>query len=164
MTWRVSVYVYITYIYLYIEQESFKNIPEWINYINKIHIENAVLVLVGNKSDLRRSISKEEGIAYAKENNLLYFEVSALKNDNINHMILSSIAELSSFSDEADKNKVISELEEGNHAKVNISVLSGVNIDKEEEEGKEGNVKKLSKTEKEKVNLKKDKKKKGKCC
>lgn len=45
-----------------------------------------VAMLVGNKLDIKtnRAISKEEGLQFAKDNDLLYTEVSASTGDGVN--------------------------------------------------------------------------------
>ena len=48
------------------------------------------IMLVGNKSDLehKREILTEDGLAYAKENNLLFIETSAKTAHNVEEVCL----------------------------------------------------------------------------
>lgn len=54
--------------------------------------KSILMVLVGNKVDLeeKRKVSHEEGEAFAKENNLLFFETSALTDVDIDKSFLQS--------------------------------------------------------------------------
>ena len=78
-------------------KKSFENLTEWINYLNSI--EKMPMIICGNKIDLvdDRQVSKEEGEEFAKKNNLVFFEVSAKTNKNMNYMLYRSIAELPYF-------------------------------------------------------------------
>ena len=66
------------------------------------------LILVGNKIDMKREISTEEGKNFAKEYNLKYFESSAKTGEGINE----SFNEI--YKDIYEKNKI---LEGGNQKK-----------------------------------------------
>ena len=57
------------------------------------------MIICGNKIDLvdSRQVKKEEGEEFAKKNNLVFFEVSAKTNENMNYMLYRSIAELPYF-------------------------------------------------------------------
>ena len=70
--------------------ESFKNIDFWINEINKcIDLNNVVIYLIGNKSDLNniRNVSYDFGNEKKKKENFSKFaEVSAKENYNINNI------------------------------------------------------------------------------
>ena len=52
-----------------------------------------ILVLIGNKSDLedQRVISKERGKIFAKENNMVFLETSALNGNGIKEAFEKSI-------------------------------------------------------------------------
>ena len=72
---------------------SFKNIPNWINFIK--NIENKNIVLIGNKKDLQeRKVSKEESEEFAKKEEILFFEISAKQDENIANLFYDSIKEL----------------------------------------------------------------------
>ena len=78
-------------------KKSFENLTEWINYLNSI--EKMPMIICGNKIDLfdDRQVTKEEGEEFAKKNNVVFFEVSAKTNENMNYMLYRSIAELPYF-------------------------------------------------------------------
>jgi small GTP-binding protein len=72
-------------------KESFERINFWMNELNeKKKLNELGLLLIGNKIDLvnKRIIDKEEAENFAKNNNLSYYETSALKNININNIII----------------------------------------------------------------------------
>ena len=90
-------------------KKSFENLTEWINYLNSI--EKMPMIICGNKIDLVRQVKKEEGEKFAKKNNLVFFEVSAKTNENMNYMFYRSIAELPYFEDKnKNKDKLTEEL------------------------------------------------------
>ena len=92
-------------------KKSFENLTEWINYLNSI--EKMPMIICGNKIDLvdDRQVKKEEGEKFAKKNNLVFFEVSAKTNENMNYMLYRSIAELPYFEDKnKNKDKLTEEL------------------------------------------------------
>ena len=93
-------------------KKSFENLTEWINYLNSI--EKMPMIICGNKIDLvdrQRQVTKEEGEEFAKKNNLVFFEVSAKTNENMNYMLYRSIAELPYFEDKnKNKDKLTEEL------------------------------------------------------
>jgi small GTP-binding protein len=64
--------------------ETFVNVNNWIKKVRD-NSSNAQIYVIGNKIDLEhlRSVSKEEGIKYCKENDLVFAEVSALRSTNI---------------------------------------------------------------------------------
>ncbi len=68
--------------------ESFKNIDFWISEINKcIDLDNIVIYLIGNKTDLynMRNVSYDEAYDKSKKENFKFAEVSAKENYNINN-------------------------------------------------------------------------------
>ena len=75
---------------------SFKELPTWINVFKQNAIDNAILYLAGNKTDLydRRTIDKEAAEQFACNNNMKYFEVSAKTGENIELMFNELATEL----------------------------------------------------------------------
>ena len=72
-----------------------------------------------------RQVSKNEGEEYAKNEGILFFEVSAKTRENIFKMLYSGVAEIQAFSVEVDKEIFIKELEaenEGEHYSNNGNV------------------------------------------
>lgn len=65
---------------------SFSNLGRWLGELKENADENIVVMLVGNKCDLKdsRNVTKDEGISFSKTNNLLFFETSAKDSTNVN--------------------------------------------------------------------------------
>ena len=59
--------------------ETLEKINYWLNFIDEhTNLKEKALILVGNKIDLpQREVSNEDGINFAKERNMKYFETSA---------------------------------------------------------------------------------------
>ena len=69
------------------DQNSFKNIPNWIKQIEAYAPTNVCKVLVGNKCDKSdRLITKSEGQKLAKDYNMGFFETSAKTSQNVNEV------------------------------------------------------------------------------
>ena len=66
-----------------------------LNFVYRIHqirdlsLEDAVIVLVGNKLDLteQRVVTNEQALELASSNNMQYFETSAKENTNIKQTV-----------------------------------------------------------------------------
>ena len=67
-------------------EQSFSNVENWIRDCKDSAPSTALLVLIGNKSDLedKRVISKNSGEDLAIENNMMFFETSALNGNGVN--------------------------------------------------------------------------------
>ena len=93
---------------------SFDNIPKWINFIRTI--ENATLVLCGNKIDLsNREVNKQDGESLAQKEGISFFEVSAKTQDNIKNMFYNVVAELPTFAENnTNKENLVKELMQEN--------------------------------------------------
>lgn len=67
------------------KQQSFENVTRWLRELRDHADSNIVIMLVGNKSDLRhlRAVPTEEAKAFAAENNLSFIETSALDASNV---------------------------------------------------------------------------------
>jgi len=76
------------------KHESFINIERWLKEVRANADEHAVIAIVGNKADLKhlRAVSKDVVIQYAKDNELLLFESSALDGTGIN-IIFETLAQ-----------------------------------------------------------------------
>ena len=59
---------------------TFENVERWLKELRDHAEPNIVIMLVGNKSDLRnrRAVPTEEAMAFAETNNLAFLETSAL--------------------------------------------------------------------------------------
>ncbi len=66
-------------------KNSFDRVKEWISEIEKNNNLNPVIVLIGNKKDLdfKRAVSYEVAKELADNLNIIFYEVSAMKNINI---------------------------------------------------------------------------------
>ena len=66
------------------KRSTFNNLSLWLKEINDHVSANTVIVLVGNKSDvLNRDVTFDEAQQFAKDNNVSFFEVSALTGTGI---------------------------------------------------------------------------------
>ena len=77
------------------DKKSFDDIANyWITEIDDYIQKDAIIYLVGNKSDLKdyREISFEEGNRFAKNKNIKFMETSAKNNENIQELF-KNIAE-----------------------------------------------------------------------
>lgn len=76
------------------DKKSFERIDFWLKELQQHNkVEEIFIVLVGNKNDCEneRVISFEEGSNYAKENGILYFEVSAKTKQGIEQLFNETI-------------------------------------------------------------------------
>ena len=71
-------------------------VPHFGNVItNQNKLDEVIFCLVGNKIDLeeQRQVTKEEGEKYAKDNNIIFQEVSSKTGDNISDLFYKKIIE-----------------------------------------------------------------------
>ncbi|KAI8148703.1 ras family-domain-containing protein [Fennellomyces sp. T-0311] len=66
-------------------RDTFKNLSTWLEDVRQHANPNTVIMVIGNKSDLesKRQVSREEGEAFARENNLFFMEASAKSAENV---------------------------------------------------------------------------------
>ena len=77
------------------DQNSFKNLINWIKQIEANAQTNVCIVLVGNKVDKPdRVITEEEGWKFSKDYNMEFFESSAKDNQNVNEAFNCLIGEI----------------------------------------------------------------------
>ena len=64
---------------------SFNNIQRWLTELREHADPNIVVMLVGNKSDLKhlRAVNTEDAEDFAKQNDMLFIETSALEATNV---------------------------------------------------------------------------------
>ncbi|EFJ06095.1 rab family GTPase [Selaginella moellendorffii] len=64
---------------------TFENVERWLKELKDHTDSNIVVMLVGNKSDLRhlRCVSTEDGQAYSEKEGLYFMETSALESVNV---------------------------------------------------------------------------------
>lgn len=76
---------------------TFESVKQWLKEVRDFSTEEALVMLIGNKCDLKelRAISTEEGIEFAKSENLLFIETSAQESLNVDEAFLTLITEIS---------------------------------------------------------------------
>ncbi|ORX61662.1 ras-domain-containing protein [Hesseltinella vesiculosa] len=68
-------------------RESFNSISKWIDDVRAERGSEAIVVLVGNKTDLeKREVTSEEGEKRAKDLNVMFFETSAKAGHNVKNL------------------------------------------------------------------------------
>ena len=67
------------------EQTSFENVERWLKELRDHADSSTVIMLVGNKTDLRhlRSVQTEDAKAFCEKEGLLFMETSALEATNV---------------------------------------------------------------------------------
>ena len=71
------------------KEKSFKNLSNWYNLVKGYSIDSTIF-LIGNKSDLKREVSKEDVEAFKNsydDNIKIFFETSALNGENIDKLL-----------------------------------------------------------------------------
>mmetsp|Transcript_22293 Transcript_22293/g.23246 ORF Transcript_22293/g.23246 Transcript_22293/m.23246 type:complete len:204 (+) Transcript_22293:39-650(+) len=97
------------------DENSFKNIRNWVKQIEQNAQTNVCKVLVGNKCDREdRKISYEEGAKLASEFKMQFFETSAKSNYNVNETFTFLTKEILSISDPKKETKDIVEIRKQN--------------------------------------------------
>jgi len=89
---------------------TFRNVEKWLQELQTHADADIVIMLVGNKSDLRsqREVATEDAKRFAEKNKLLYIETSALDGENIKeafHKVVAATKEVQDKKarDRADK-------------------------------------------------------------
>ena len=74
-------------------KDSFTHTSHWVNETKDLKKEDAIFVLVGNKIDLEtnRQVSIKEAEEFAKQNDFLFFEVSAKTGVNVHELFNNNI-------------------------------------------------------------------------
>lgn len=67
------------------KHQTFENVTRWLKELRDHADNNIVIMLVGNKSDLRhlRAVPTEDAKQFASDNNLSFIETSALDASNV---------------------------------------------------------------------------------
>jgi len=78
------------------KQVSFRNVEKWLQELKQHAFDDIVIMLVGNKSDLRqaREVPTDEAKKFAQKNNLLFIETSALDGENIKEAFYQTVSEI----------------------------------------------------------------------
>ncbi|XP_047324214.1 ras-related protein RABD2a-like [Impatiens glandulifera] len=81
----------IIVVYDVTDQESFNNIKQWLNEIDRYASDNVNKLLVGNKSDLadKRVVSYDTGKALADEMGIPFMETSAKDSSNVEQAFMA---------------------------------------------------------------------------
>jgi Ras-related protein Rab-2A len=71
-------------------RETFNHLKSWLDDARSNANTNLTVMLIGNKCDLeaKRQVSKDEGEAFAKANNLVFMETSAKTSHNVDEAFL----------------------------------------------------------------------------
>ena len=139
-------------------------IPSYVRGASIIFIITDIF-LCGNKTNLPRKVTIQEGKNLANKEQMIFFEVSAKNGENINKMIYSFIGELPFFEQFQIDNKeqLIKELEGGNNKKEQnfiYDIIKETNNEKQVDLNINGNVPNQN-TESKRVIVNKRKKKSG---
>lgn len=75
---------------------TYENVERWLKELRDHADQNIVIMLVGNKSDLRhlRAVPVEEARAFAEKNNLSFIEASALDSTNVESAFQQILTEI----------------------------------------------------------------------
>jgi GTPase SAR1 family protein len=88
--------------------DSFKKVKKWATELKAFN-PNTVIVLAGNKADLRRfDINRETVMQYADEINAKHFYTSAKSGEGLNELFLSITTDLAKSSKSKSGNKKLS--------------------------------------------------------
>ncbi|KAL9642986.1 hypothetical protein ABK040_010678 [Willaertia magna] len=81
------------------KRATFENVERWLKELRDHAVPNIVVMLVGNKSDLRhlRAVTTEEAKAFAEKNSLSFIETSALDSTNVELAFLTILKEIYKF-------------------------------------------------------------------
>lgn len=75
---------------------TYENVERWLKELRDHADQNIVIMLVGNKSDLRhlRAVPTEEAKAFAERNTLSFIETSALDSTNVENAFQNILTEI----------------------------------------------------------------------
>lgn len=78
------------------KQITFENVERWLKELRDHAEPNIVIMLVGNKSDLRhkRAVTTEHAMAFAEQNNLAFIETSALDATGVDEAFRQILTEI----------------------------------------------------------------------
>jgi Ras-related protein Rab-2A len=72
---------------------TFKNLDKWIQELEE-NCGKVPVLLVGNKTDLERTVSREEGLEFAMDHNFMFMESSAKNGEGIEEMFQKLAVEI----------------------------------------------------------------------
>jgi small GTP-binding protein len=72
------------------EPKTFEDVTQWLNEVHSLCDPTAVVILVGNKSDLAssRAVTMAEAEEFAQHYHIMYIETSAKSGDNVREAFL----------------------------------------------------------------------------
>ncbi|KAF9921148.1 hypothetical protein FBU30_008866 [Linnemannia zychae] len=75
---------------------TYESVSRWLSEVREHADPNIIVMMVGNKSDLRhlRSIHTEEAKGFAEENGLMFIETSALDSTNVDVAFTNLLTEI----------------------------------------------------------------------
>ena len=78
------------------DKKTFDNVTSWLTECKEMCYKNILIYLIGNKTDLedKRQVPKESAKKFAEENNLVFYETSALNGSNIEEIFVKSATTL----------------------------------------------------------------------
>ena len=78
------------------KHETFRNCQRWLTELRDHADANIVVMLVGNKSDLKaqRAVTTEEATEFAERNNLAFMETSALSSEGVETAFTQLLTEI----------------------------------------------------------------------
>ena len=87
-------------------EKSFNNMPGWIEFIKKIeNLENTLLILVGNKTDIQEKIiNTAQGKQLAEQEKLIFYEITAKDHSQVIYMFYNVIVQLRTIKEKCNKN------------------------------------------------------------
>ncbi|XP_019156198.1 PREDICTED: GTP-binding protein YPTM2-like [Ipomoea nil] len=88
----------IIVVYDVTDQESFNNVKQWLNEINRYASESVNKLLVGNKSDLtsQKVVATETAQAFADEIGIPFMETSAKNSSNVEQAFMAMTSTIKS--------------------------------------------------------------------
>lgn len=85
----------IIFVYDVTNMESFQGLNHWMRkYIGCGNVDKSVAILVGNKIDLERVVSKETALGWAVQYKMCYEEVSAYNGENVRNVFSTIVRQL----------------------------------------------------------------------
>ena len=76
--------------WFFCSRDSFNALQNWLTDARNLASPNIIIILVGNKKDLeaQREVSFQEASQFAKENDLIFVECSAMSGENVDESFL----------------------------------------------------------------------------
>lgn len=111
---------------------TYENVERWLKELRDHADQNIVIMLVGNKSDLRhlRAVPVEEARAFAEKNSLSFIEASALDSTNVEtafQQILTEIYRIVSQARQVRANDSSNQLSSGSSLSAHQTVRPSAN-------------------------------------